>query len=854
MNNNLKLKIDGIKDRVDIVDIVNERIVLDENHKGICPFHNDKKPSFSVNAQEQYFYCFGCGTGGDVIRFIELFEEKSFWESVTDLAKSVGVYLPAMTPEEGVDLERERMIEDILDKSALFYHSNLSEPVVEYLKTDRGFNDETISRFKIGFASGGLKDCLVKKHGFSEELCVEAGVVKRNHDGTVVDIFLNRIIFPNIWKGRVVYLIGRVFRQGEPKYMNMRRKIKYLYNEDALANAEVVIAEGIPDTITVVQEGYNAVGILGASNFKEEYLNRFSRCRTVYVCLDGDEAGDKGCLKIAELLAEKAKVVELPRGSDLNGYFKTNSKGDFDALLENAKTLIDYLLEQIRPDADKLELCKLIEPILIMLSELDEITSHTYLDRRIKPRFGLTSKEIEVYKKKVNDKRKADAKTPSSRAQQGTLKAKPTALFAGLVDVVEHEGQPKFLVKEGEDLTFLPSIERDGETYVPPPLNQMPWELARGKEVIKQYDEHKCLEVGKLDEGIYDDLFEYHRNISVLPHDGYYHLVVAWVLHTYCLEAFQYSPIINLFAVPERGKTRTGKGMIQAAYRGIHVESLREPFIFRAADNFNASIFFDVMNIWKKAEVNRSEDIILGRFEKGLTIPRVLYPEKGPFKDTVYYSLFGPTVVATNIPAHPILETRALTVNMPAVSVKYNTGVKPENAIPLKEKLLAFRARYLGRPMPDIINPISGRLGDISKPLLQVASLTKPQCAGNLLDLILEIGEEKKREKASTLEGRIIRVILESADQVEWNTLPVKLITDRLNEGVIDNRKLSYPKIGRVLTSLGFRKAKTVVGASAILYEQDLLERLAQEYGAGEIFDSREGELTKSLFGDSLNG
>jgi len=109
-----------------------------------------------------------------------------------------------------------------------------------------------------------------------------------------------------------------------------------------------------------------------------------------------------------------------------------------------------------------------------------------------------------------------------------------------------------------------------------------------------------------------------------------------------------YTPIICLFAVPERGKSRLGKALIHVAYRGIHVESLRDAYLVRIANNFGATVFFDVKEIWHKAERYNSEDILLHRFEKGAKVARVLYPEKGAFKDIVYFRIFGPTIIATN--------------------------------------------------------------------------------------------------------------------------------------------------------------------------------------------------------------
>lgn len=211
---------------------------------------------------------------------------------------------------------------------------------------------------------------------------------------------------------------------------------------------------------------------------------------------------------------------------------------------------------------------------------------------------------------------------------------------------------------------------------------------------------------------------------SELPSPGYRLLETAWVFYTYLLEAATYSPEICFYAVPERGKTRTGKAMIYVARRGVHVESLRDAYLVRMAHNCQEALFFDCLDLWRKAERAGCEDILLGRFERGIKVPRVLYPERGAHRDTVYYDTFGPTVIATNVPVSKILDTRAVQVNMPqARNGIYEVDLAPEAALPLKERLTAWQALTLGKPVPDCQKFAPERLGDILKPLLQIVLL-----------------------------------------------------------------------------------------------------------------------------------
>ena len=302
-------------------------------------------------------------------------------------------------------------------------------------------------------------------------------------------------------------------------------------------------------------------------------------------------------------------------------------------------------------------------------------------------------------------------------------------------------------------------------------------------------------------------------------------------MHTYLLEPVQYSPVINLWAVPERGKSRTGKGMIHVAYRGIHVESLRDAYLLRAAHNLGASIFFDVRDIWKKAEKSGSEDILLHRFEKGAKVPRVNHPDKGPHQDTVYYTVFGPTIIGTNVGVNEILESRSVTINMPQTSKRFENDVTPELALPYKERLVALRAAHLGETLEGISKPASGRLGDILRPLQQIIRMVRPEREPSFLRLIGDLEEERMVEKTDSLEAQLLKTVIGLADQVEGGILPVKTITDTFNEGKSKKARITYQKVGRRLSAMGFKKATTGNGGSAIVWNDRSIERMKKAYG-----------------------
>lgn len=824
--------IERVREQTDIVQVIGQRIALDCHHKALCPFHKEKTPSFSVNPKGQYFYCFGCGIGGDVFRFLELYEDKPFTEVLSELAGQAGIPLTSITPEDRERIKETRTIDGILAETAIFYHQSLTPEVKNYLIKERGFTEETISCFQVGYANGGLREHLIDRCKLPLDLCLKVGVLKKTEEGAIKDYFYHRVTFPNLKRGRVVHLSGRSLDGQEPKYLHLPGEMSYLYNEDALSNRVVYITEGVPDCLSAVQAGYPAVAILGSSNFKAEYLPKFSRCETVYICLDGDKAGEEGALKIGRLIGERARIVRLPEGLDLNDYLKAHRKEDFEGLIASAKDIVKYELNLISPDTDKTELPQRLEPILKKLAQMERAKAEAYLSYEIKPRFKLKKEDIDGYRELVNKYRRREAEalnihTTSTDTEQPVY----TALFENLVDLVEHNGNPAFLVKEGNGLSILTRIKRDGVLYIPPPKEQIPWLLPRGEEILKFYELQRLLSPRDRDRALYDDLLSYHKAISELPGEEYYDLVVAWDFHTYLLEAVQYSPIICLFAVPERGKSRTGKGMIHVAYRGIHVESLRDAYLVRVAHNLRASLFFDVKDIWQKAEKNGTEDILLHRFEKGARVPRVLFPDRGAHRDIVYYSIFGPTIIGTNEGVHRILETRAVPINMPETSKRFENDVTPEIALPLKERLVAFRAAHLGRELVSIQKPAAGRLGDILKPLQQIIRMVKPEREPAFLRLVRELEAEKLIEKADSLEAQILMTIIRLKAQVEGDLLPIKAITDTLNEGRPDRSRITYQRVGRRLSAMGFKKVRASDGAFAIIWDGENIARMKETYG-----------------------
>ena len=284
--------------------------------------HDSKTLSLTFYLETLRWYCFGCGRSGDVIDLVMAVQSCDFKEAMGFLAKRAGLLLPSLSSESLARFQEEGKIHEILDDTAIFYHKNLTEDARSYLTQDRALTPEIIDEFALGYANGGLKEYLLDELKHPLDLCLKAGVLKQKDSGTVRDYFYQHIILPNIGFGHVVYMSGRLLGEGEPKYIHLPGGIKHLYNEPALSKETVYLAEGQIDVLTLIQNGYNAAGVMGVNNFKEEWMEKFSRCKTVYVVFDGDQAGKDGALRVARILGNKARIVSMPTGMDVNEFFR----------------------------------------------------------------------------------------------------------------------------------------------------------------------------------------------------------------------------------------------------------------------------------------------------------------------------------------------------------------------------------------------------------------------------------------------------------------------------------------------------------------------------------------------------
>ncbi|MBD2068731.1 DNA primase [Leptolyngbya sp. FACHB-671] len=380
--------VEQVKQRVDIVDVVSEHVVLRKRGKdftGLCPFHDDKSPSFSVSPGKQFYYCFSCGAGGNAIKFLMEFGKRSFSDVVLDLARRYQVSVQTLEPAQRQELQRQLSLRDqlyeILALTARFYehalHQAQGEAALTYLREARRLSEETIQQFQLGYAPAGwqtLYGYLVEQKHYPVELVEQAGlIVPRQGGGGYYDRFRDRLMIPiHDLQGRVIGFGGRTLSDEQPKYLNSPEtelfdKGKTLFGLDkargTIAKQDcAVVVEGYFDVIALHAAGINnVVASLGTalSLVQVRLLLRYTESKQVVLNFDADAAGAKAAERAIGEVADLAykgevqlRVLNIPQGKDPDEFLQSHSADDYRALLAESPLWLDWQIQQLLADAD----------------------------------------------------------------------------------------------------------------------------------------------------------------------------------------------------------------------------------------------------------------------------------------------------------------------------------------------------------------------------------------------------------------------------------------------------------------------------------------------------------------------
>lgn len=365
-------EISTIRERSNILEIVSNYVSLKKsgkNYKGLCPFHSEKTPSFMVNEEKQIFHCFGCGEGGNVFSFLMKIKNITFPEAVEELAKRYGIRInpKEISVREKRELEKRELLLELNQIVTEYFHkllqSHHGEEARRYL-SQRGIEREIIEEYKLGYSLDkwdGLVKYL-KERRASLDLASEAGLIIPKKIEGWYDTFRNRIIFPIFdLHNRIIGFGGRILGDGEPKYINSPESILYHKSETLYGTQvakrfisekdEVILVEGYFDLLTLHQSGIkNSVASLGTALTSQhlQILKRYTK--NIYMVFDADEAGFKASIRSLPLLLEEdmtGKIITLPEGEDPDIFLRKRGKKEFERLISNPISLLDFFFERL---------------------------------------------------------------------------------------------------------------------------------------------------------------------------------------------------------------------------------------------------------------------------------------------------------------------------------------------------------------------------------------------------------------------------------------------------------------------------------------------------------------------------
>lgn len=412
--------IEEVRQTNDIVDIISQYVHLKRsgrNFFGLCPFHNEKSPSFSVSPDKQIFHCFGCGVGGNVFTFLMKIEGINFIEAVQSLAERANIQLPTL--ENSIDSAREELkakVYKVNEFTANFYHENLYKPSAkeaqEYIKR-RKMTNEILKSFQIGF-SGKFDELYkaLKAHGFNDPEILESGLVNRNENGTYIDRYRNRLMFPICdARGRVIAFGGRVLDDSKPKYINSPENIVYskgrnLFGLNVAKKSQeikkrILIVEGYMDVISLHQRGINnVVAPLGTALTQQQGWLLRKNSEQIVLSFDSDEAGLQAKLRALDILQNMGcdiRVLQMEGAKDPDEYIVKYGNARFQNLIDKSLSVIEFKVKILKKNLnlentnDKI---KFLNEIAKLISKVENnIEREIYIEK--------ISKEYEISKEAI---------------------------------------------------------------------------------------------------------------------------------------------------------------------------------------------------------------------------------------------------------------------------------------------------------------------------------------------------------------------------------------------------------------------------------------------------------------------
>lgn len=495
--------VDEIRNSNDIVDVISQYVVLKRsgrNFFGLCPFHREKSPSFSVSPDKQIFHCFGCGVGGDVIHFVSKIENLDFKQAIEALAEKSGINLPILT--DGQDAEKIRLKERVyqINKiSAQFFHENLYKPSAklaqDYVKK-RKLDNNTLKTFQIGFSTNfdELYQKL-KQEGFKDEEILASSLVGKSAKGQFYDKFKTRLMFPiKDVQDRVIAFGGRVLDDSKPKYINSPENIVYSKGRNLFGlniakksgKDKIIMVEGYMDAISLYQRGItNVVASLGTALTEGQGRLLRKYASQVIIGYDSDGAGQAATMRGMEILQNLGcdiRILQLDGDAkDPDEYVIKYGSGRFEKCVENAISLVEFKVKTLKKSmniqtaSDKI---KFLNEIVKILSKVDNsIEREIYIDK--------ISKDYAISKEAIY----AEANKMAYKEHRG-IKAIEKPIVKKVEVKTKEENNDALIKRENMIISLLINPEIDANLRIMEKIQPQDFKLEQNREIAKRLYEH----------------------------------------------------------------------------------------------------------------------------------------------------------------------------------------------------------------------------------------------------------------------------------------------------------------------------------------------------------------------------
>ena len=441
--------LDEIRDRTDIVDLIGEYVDLKRsgsNYMGLCPFHSEKTPSFSVSPSKSIFKCFGCGVGGDVITFIMKRENLNFPEAVEFLAEKYNVRLSEYKDENKEARDKRNRLYDINREAAMHFLNNLSfSPKAQKYLRDRGLSDKTIRAYGLGYSKDSWTDLYdhLTKLGYKEEELLDLNLISKSKNGNYIDRFRDRVMFPIINRNNKVIAFGaRGFGDAKPKYLNSREtpifhKGSNLFNMNIISRESsrqrIILVEGYMDVISLYNSGINySVASLGTSLTEDQAAIIKKMAKDIYICYDSDKAGINATSRAIDIFLSKSckpKIIELEGGLDPDDFIKKYGMEGFENKIKSAISYIDFKIKILRENFNLEEAEGLsnftLESAKILSSIKNPIERDIFV-KEFSKKYNISYKAIENYINYLNRNKIKSEKKEKFKLKKNTNVVKST--------------------------------------------------------------------------------------------------------------------------------------------------------------------------------------------------------------------------------------------------------------------------------------------------------------------------------------------------------------------------------------------------------------------------------------------